>query len=296
MSPGLLLGLGAALCWGFTDVAGALASRRVGSLRALAGAQLVSLAILGLVVVIVPSAGRWNLAVVPTALALGVGAAIAYLSFFTALRIGPITVVSPVVAAYGGLVVVLAVILRGETLSPLQAFGAALATAGVVLTGLAFDGGLRNTRVEGAGVPLAIVALVFFAIVTVGLAGPIEQTGWLAAIVWSRVGNLVAVWLLLGAVSVARPAIARPLLEASQPASPAAILPIGAAGALDVIGFISFAVGLEIAPTWIVGLASSFGPAVAVLVAYVFLGERPRRNQWLGFGAIAAGLAAVALP
>ena len=33
------------------------------------------------------------------------------------------SVVSPVVAAYGGLTVVLAVVLRGETLEPLQALG-----------------------------------------------------------------------------------------------------------------------------------------------------------------------------
>ena len=66
----------------------------------------------------------------------GVVAAGAYLSFFTALRIGPLSVVSPVVAAYGGLTVLLAVLVRGETLTPLQAVGAALATLGVILTGL----------------------------------------------------------------------------------------------------------------------------------------------------------------
>ena len=74
----------------------------------------------------------------------GVVAAGAYLSFFTALRIGPVSVVSPVVAAYGGLTVVLAVVLRGETLTPLQALGAAVATVGVILTGLVSDGGWRR--------------------------------------------------------------------------------------------------------------------------------------------------------
>ena len=45
---------------------------------------------------------------------IGVVAAGAYLSFFTALRIGPLAVVSPVVAAYGGLTVVLAVVVPGR--------------------------------------------------------------------------------------------------------------------------------------------------------------------------------------
>jgi drug/metabolite transporter (DMT)-like permease len=67
-------------------------------------------------------------------------------------------------------------------------------------------------------------------------------------------------------------------------------------GLLDIVGFVAFAIGLEQAPTWIVGLASSFGPVVTVLVAVVLWGERLRANQWLGLAGIAAGLVAVALP
>ena len=70
----------------------------------------------------------------------------------------------------------------------------------------------------------------------------------------------------------------------------------GAAGLLDIVGFVAFAIGLEIAPTWIVGLASSFGPAVAVIVAVALWGERLRPTQWLGLAGIALGLVAVALP
>ena len=39
------------------------------------------------------------------------------------------------------------------------------------------------------------------------------------------------------------------------------------AGVLDVVGLASFAYGLEHAETWLVGLASSFGPAVTIIVA-----------------------------
>ena len=49
---------------------------------------------------------------------LGLIGAGAYLSYFTGLQIGPIAVVSGMVAAYGGLTVVLSVVLRGETLTP----------------------------------------------------------------------------------------------------------------------------------------------------------------------------------
>ena len=68
------------------------------------------------------------------------------------------------------------------------------------------------------------------------------------------------------------------------------------AGALDATGLIAFAVGLSNAPTWLVGLASSFGPAVTILVAVAFLGERLKPIQWFGLGGVAVGMIAIALP
>src|SRR4029078_7604219 len=95
----------------------------------------------------------WSVAL---AVLLGLIGAGAYLAYFTGLQFGPIAVVSGMVSAFGGLTVVLSVGLRGESLSQLQAFGAAVATVGVLLTALAFDGGLRATRFAGPGVVFAL--------------------------------------------------------------------------------------------------------------------------------------------
>ena len=81
--------------------------------------------------------------------------------------------VSPVIVAYGGTTVVLAVLLRGETLLPAQVVGAVLATAGVVLAAIVFDGGsMRGARLVGPGVAVAIVTMLLFATLTVALAAP----------------------------------------------------------------------------------------------------------------------------
>lgn len=45
-----------------------------------------------------------------------------------------------------------------------------------------------------------------------------------------------------------------------------------------------------------VGLASSFGPAVTILVAVAFLGERLKGIQWLGLVGVAIGMIAIGLP
>ena len=294
MPAGLLFGLGAAVSWGLVDVCAAITSRRVGSLKVLAVAQIASIVVLSIAgVVSGVSLPREGWIVIAASLA-GIGAAGAYLSFFTALRIGPLAVVSPTVAAYGGLTVILAVIFRGETLSIGQAVGAGIATLGVILAGIVFDGGIRGTRVVSRGIGFALAALVLFAVATVTMAGPIKAAGWLPVVLVSRIANTIVSCVLLGAVLASRSPRLEPFVAASEPATRATFALVALAGLLDVLGLISFAIGLEVAETWLVGLASSFGPAVAVLVAVAFLGERLRRTQWLGLAGIAAGLLFVA--
>lgn len=296
MGIGLLLGLGAALMWGLTDVSASVASRRFGSVRVLAGAHLAGwlvLVIIGLLRgVQLPS----DPGILLSAVAVGLFGAGAYLAFFTGLRIGPLAVVSPTVAAFGGLTVILSVLFLGETLTTLQAAGAALATVGVVLVGFVTDGGLRATRIVGPGVLLGFAALVLFALMTVASAGPIRQVGWLEFSLLSRTVNVVAIWALLVVSLGTRSRWSQPFLAAGEARSRVGAIAIVAAGLLDITGLISFTIGLEQADTWIVGLASSFGPAIAVLVAVLFMRERLRRTQWLGLAILGAGLVAVALP
>jgi drug/metabolite transporter (DMT)-like permease len=296
MPLGLGHGLIAALCWGSTDVMASIAGRRLGSLHVVMVAQLAS------VTVAILLALRQGVSLpndpFPLVLAalFGAIAAGAYVSFFTALRIGPLSVVSPVVAAYGGLTVVLSVLLRGETLTALQGLGAALATLGVILTGIVFEGGWRGTRLVGRGVVLSLLAMFLFTALTAGLATPIHAAGWLPVLLTSRLANAATILTILVVVTVVRPRGSGILIESSGPPSARTIAAGAAAGLLDIVGFVAFAIGLENAPTWIVGLASSFGPAVAVIVAVALWGERLRPTQWVGLTGIALGLVAVALP
>jgi drug/metabolite transporter (DMT)-like permease len=307
MPAGLLNGLGAALAWGLTDVASALAGRRIGSLAVLVVAQLASLAFLFALALADPARLVFRPDTVVLSAALGLLSSVAYLTHFTALRIGPVAVVSPVVGAYGGMTVVLAVLLRGESLVPEQWLGTVLATLGVVLTGVVFTGGIRRARLFGPGVVLAVVSLTIWAFVSVGLAEPIRAVGWLPVILVSRLSNSATSLLVYGYASRRETARLGPLLRAALARSDGSsardgrtdgsgIAAAALAGLVDVVGFVLFAVGIEFAPVWLVGLASSFGPAVAVIVAVGFLGERLRPIQWLGLAAIGVGMVLIGLP
>jgi drug/metabolite transporter (DMT)-like permease len=297
ISFGFLAGLGAALSWGTMDVASALASRRLGSLKVTAGIQIVSAVLLVALALGLGTALPSDPLVLAMAGLLGIVGAGAYLTYFTGLRIGPISLVSGVVAAYGGLTVVLAVLVRGESLTSVQALGAAVATLGVVLTAVAFDGGIRGTRLAGPGVIFAVMALLLFALMTVGLAEAIERSGWLEVLVVSRIVNAV---VSVGAVVILT-AVAHPRLRAILQVDTIAVARTSwaivlIAGVLDVAGLIVFAIGLEQAETWLVGLVSSFGPAFTILIAVLFLGERLLRVQWLGLAGVGLGMVLIALP
>ena len=240
----------------------------------------------------------------PTSLAmaglLGLIGSGAYFSYFTGLRIGPISVVSGMVAAYGGLTVVLSVVFRGESLTGLQALGAAVATAGVILTGVAFSGGLRGTHLAGPGVIFAIVALVLFALMAITMDIALENADWIQVLLVSRLVIGAVTLLAIGVLAVRR---SLRLNGSTGSISTAGAVPVRRvagmlifAGALDATGLVSFAIGLSSAPTWMVGLASSFGPAVTILVAVAFLGERLRRIQWIGLVGVAIGMIAIGLP
>lgn len=306
MPLGLLTGLAAALAWGTLDIFSALGSRRIGSLKVTAGIQLFGAIFVIVLAAATSTAFPADPFVIAGAAVVGLAGAGAYLAYFTGLRIGPIAVVSGMVAAYGGLTVILAVIVRGETLTVVQAVGAALATIGVILTGVHFDGGLRGTKFASPGVIFAVVALVLFATMSIGSDIVIDHASWLQVLLVSRVTNaILTVVILAAALTVAR-RIAQPVLIGEdgtdgsdglrgRPARRVFGI-VALAGLLDVLGLVVFMYGLENAETWLVGLASSFGPAVTILAAVAFLGERLRPIQWIGLAGVLAGMIVIGLP
>jgi drug/metabolite transporter (DMT)-like permease len=318
VSSGLALGLLAAAMWGTLDIVVAFAGRRVGgvtSAAAVVGTSCLLVVACGLAAgVTFPSDPR------PLVLAGAAGAisSIGFVCFYTALRLGPVSIVSPTVAVYGGLASLLAVVVLGERPAPVQVAGAVAATIGIAFAGLTFGGGSGRPRFSGPGVPFALVSLVAWSVSIVALAQPIRDVGWLEASMVARVVNailLVTLFLVLrrrGPAPADMPPLApepsppmelppervdaasgRPSLRDRLGAHPIALLVAG--GFLETAGFIAFAYGLRIAPAWLISLASSLGPLVTVTAGVLLFRERPRPLQWAGIGLVLGGIALVAL-
>lgn len=315
-ATGLLLGLLAAAVWGTQDVLVAFAGRKVGgivSAMGIVGTSMVIVFAIGLVTGVGPPSDP---RIVAIAIAQGAISAVGFSCFYTALRLGPISVVSPTVAVYGGLSSLLAVVILGERPGPVQVAGAAAATVGIAFVGLTVAAGSRP-KLTGPGVPFALGALVAWSTSTIVLAVAIQQASWLSVVEIARPANLffLVVLFLVVRWRGGRREDLPPLTLEPEPvidveagprergaarrisdrlsAHPYRILVLG--GVFETIGYASFTYGLQVAPTWLVALASSLGPMVTVAAGVLLFGERPRPVQWAGIALVFSGIAMVAI-
>ena len=302
MSP-LALALLSAALWGGTDLVTTYVGRRIGSLRVVVIAVSTSLVLAGGVAIArgLLTQDLDPLIVVAT-LAMGVGAGISYIAVFTAFRLGPLSVVSPTISAYGALSAFIAALFLGEQLTPANVGGVVAVGAGIALLGLRTTGSGRDRRASLAspGVAFALVGLIFFAVITVLLTIPIKAFGWSTAITLSRIGNFATVWTILLIVRAKRTSLPKwgrtDLLGEGHRLTRGGILLAALVGLGDTIAFFVFAAALEVGPTWAVSLLSSLGPIIVVLGGYLVYKERLRAPQLLGLGAILLGIILATLP
>lgn len=302
MNP-LVLALLSAVMWGCTDLVTTYVGRRIGSLRVVVIAVTTSLLLAGGVAIARGAlTTEYDATIVGGTLLLGVAAGIAYIGVFTAFRLGPLSVVSPTVSAYGALAAFLAVIFLNEHLTAAHVGGVVAVGVGISLLGLQTTGTGRDRRTSLAspGVAFALVGLLFFAIITVLLTIPIKAYGWSTAIALSRLGNIVTVWLIFLVLYRYRSRLPKwgrhDLLGGGQRLDRIGFALAALVGIGDTVAFFIFAAALEQGPTWAVSLLSSLGPIIVVLGGLFGYRERLRRPQVLGLGALAVGLVLATLP
>jgi len=283
LNSGFALGAAAALAWGFADVIVTFYARRIGYLRALVvihGLSLVPLALLALVVEPPEPVTTGSLV---SAAALGPVAVVAYMGFYKALELGPISIVSPIVSAFGAVVVLLALLVLGDSLTAVQAFGCGLVLSCVVVASIETSG---TDRAGATGIALSLVACLAFGLYLFLQGELADELGWLLPILVSRV---VAV-LMLGALLAAMPGD-----EPRDKLGLAGVAGCAATGALEASAYLFFNRGAEIGEIALTGAAVSAYPVIPILVGLFALHERVARHQLVGVAGVLAGMVVLAL-
>jgi drug/metabolite transporter (DMT)-like permease len=279
----VIFGLGAALGWGLADLWAAISGRRIGSGATVLVAQVTAALVATAVLLVAgPDLDRlWGVAgwLVPNA----VITAFAYWTLYRGLEVGPVAVVSPVLASYAVIPVILAVVFLGESLSGPQTAGVTITIAGAVLTST----DLRELRAGGssrpAGLPWAIASALLFGVATYAVGWASQRAGSLPTLWFARCSS-AAIFVLVATVLRARGRTRR-----DRP-PPSALGLAAAVGVVDLLGTLAYARGAEVGFVSIVTAASAVYPVIPVLGSVIVLDERPAANQYLGVAMVIGGL------
>ncbi|MFD7436836.1 EamA family transporter [Streptomyces sp. NPDC059861] len=275
-----LFALATSLLWGLADFGGGLLTRRTPALTVVVVSQSIAVAVLGAIVV---ATGAWS-EVGPQlwfAVAAGLVGPVAMLSFYKALALGPMGVVSPL-GSLGVAVPVGVGLVLGERPGLLQVAGIVVAVAGVVLAG---GPQFRGAPVQRQAVLLTLLAAFGFGAVMALIAeASTTLTGLFLALFVQRVTNVVAGGTALY-VSVRRGA---PALNAEG--FPWGSLPaLAFVGLADVAANGTYAIAAQHGPVTVAAVLASLYPVVAALAARGFLSERLRAVQAAGAGLALVG-------
>ena len=281
----LLFGVIASLGFGFSDLLAAVVSRRVSIINLVLGADLAAVLIGAAYLPFAPGLSTLSLAQWGQIGGLGVSTLVLTMVFYTALRIGPVAVVTPIVSANNVVVILLAVVFLGERLGLGQSLGAAIATVGVVLSST----DLRRVRAGGRpvskGVLIGLVVLVGGGLWTYYVGILSKELGWFLPVYLSRVVTVV----ILLPVQVARGRSALSEITAKMG------LTVAVVGVLETGGMFALARGMEVGVVSIVATTLTLYSVVPILGGIFMFREKLALNQMAGLALVLAGLVALGL-
>ena len=281
----MIYGLVAAMGWGLSDLWATISGRRIGSFRTVVVAQIAAaIAVSVLALAVRPDLSRLSV-VTPWLVANAFIGAAAFAALYRALELGPIAIVSPVLATYAVVPVLLSVVLLGESIGGWEIAGAAVTIAGAVLASTDIRAIRAGTRTPAAGLPLAVVSMLLFGVATYVTGWAAQQAGYLPSLLFGRL-TMAAVFVVVGIVVRFR---ARPGSAVERPARSSMRLAV-LVGLLELFGTISYARGAEVGLVSIVTAASATYPLIPVLGGVILLHERPAPNQFVGVALVIGGL------
>jgi transporter family protein len=275
---GILLGLIAMLGWGIGDTLSGIISKEQGSLKIAVWSQFPGIVLLLALALIykVPQISAYYLILQLADAAILTLSAVA---FFEAMKIGEISIVSPISASWAAFTVILSLLLLGESVDLLQYMGIALAITGTALASFKLEGvlGVRN-RKKALGADIAFLSAFGFGIGFFILNVLIIQLGWLLPTILNSV--LIAIFVMAYSRSKG---IDISLKKEERK-------PLLWLGIIYVISIIAYSVGITQSYAVIIAPIAAASPVITVSIVILFLKERPSRNQIVGIAAALCGI------
>ena len=201
---GVALGLTVALFLGCTDILATLAARRLGSMKAVFQAQVYG--VLALLCFEGFAIWYWHVSLSPMALIssivisifTGMCAALGNFSLYRALAIGPVALVSPLLATSSIVTVLFSLFFLHEYLQPLQVICVTMVILGIALASIETTDIFRHAGAIwfSRGLAWALLATVAFGAMDFGIGASVAVSNWFLPLLWTRLFSLCFLTLL----------------------------------------------------------------------------------------------------
>ena len=282
---GIFLGVLTAIFWGGSDFVARFAAHKIGALRTSLYMQFCGFLLL---TIFLPVLGGWGHLADGSGWrpwAWGIVAGLintsATLSLYRSFEIGKLAIVAPISSSYPVLTVLLS-IASGEHFRSARIAGIVCTIAGVVLVagGEKTAEGSEASGRKAKGVVWALCSALGF--------------GFLFWLLGTRIvpvtGAPQTVWLIRATGSVVTTATILAIRSSIRPPTDRVAGWLIGMGAADTGAFVLNNIGMRVEQTAVVSTLASLYGAVTVGMAAIFLREHVSRWQWLGIGAIFAGI------
>ena len=279
------LALAGSVIYGASDFFGGLAARGTSAVRVTLINSIAGLAVLVFASLVLPS--RWGAPVLLWGVLAGVCGAVALVLLYACLALGPMSILSPILALVAAVIPITVGFVRGERLSGLGYLGLAIGLLAIVL--ICLVPGERAVRPSPRGLLMAVGAGVAIGgyLVFIDLTPP--DSGPAPLLVTFVVTGIVMSVALLGQ-RLARRGAPRPTITR---------VTVGFAvlcGLTDAAAAFLFLLALRMGELSIVSVLNALAPAGTIVLAAVVLRERIAPVQWMGLAValVAAVLLALA--
>ncbi|HEY6962002.1 MAG TPA: EamA family transporter [Gaiellaceae bacterium] len=271
----LALALGSSVVWGCADFGGGMLTRRLPVFAVTCVSQAAGFVAICAVVVLRGELSGRSFAF---GLLSGVGGGIGLASFYRALSLGTMSVVSPIAACSAVVPFVLS-LATGERPATVAAIGAIVALAGAIVASLEERSAAGD---RSRAIVLAVVAAAALGLFVYFLGLGSREGDAVSTLFGARVGSLSVLVAL--AVSLRAP------LRVPRTSAGA----VAAVGVADIGANALFAYASGHGLLALVSVLGSLYPVITVLLAHVLLGERLTSTQKAGVAIALAGVCAVA--
>jgi len=267
----VLLALLSSAMWGTSDFMGGLLSRRLPPLAVYGFSQAIGFVVL---LVLATVTGGWSAdpGYWPWAIAASTVGMVAMLAFYRALSIGPMGIVSPLVAA-SVLVPVAVALLRGETPTSLQILGILAAVVGILLASGPELSGAESAR----PLILAGVAALGFGGMFVFMAEGSSHDPLM-----TMTGMRITTMLIFAVVLLK--------VRTFGGATPRDLIPLAVIGVFDALANVTYGYATTMGLLSTTSVLGDLYPVVTAVLAAILLHERLRAVQYAGVAVALAGV------